>query len=117
MHELSLCESVVRILEDEAVKQSFGRILKVRLEIGKLSCALPDAMKMAFVAATNGTLADGAELEILRTPGRAYCARCDKAVEIEERFDACPDCDLVPLEVTDGDQLRIKDLEVEEPCA
>ena len=113
MHELSLCESVVRIVADEAERQSFSRVLKVRLEIGALSCALPDAMRMAFQAVIPGTIAEGAELEILHAPGIAHCEKCRKDVEVSERYDPCPECGNVPLFVTDGDQLRIKDLEVE----
>ena len=113
MHELSLCESVVRIIADEAERQSFSRVLKVRLEIGALSCAMPDAMRMAFTAVTPGTIAEGAVLEILHTPGVAHCEKCGKDVEVSERYDPCPDCGTAPLFVTNGDQLRIKDLEVE----
>ena len=90
MHELSLCESVVGIICQEAEKQGFSRVLKVRLEIGRLSCALPSAMRMAFVAVSRGTLAEEAELEILHTPGRALCHTCDREFAITERFDPCP---------------------------
>ncbi|MCB2004104.1 MAG: hydrogenase maturation nickel metallochaperone HypA, partial [Rhodoferax sp.] len=37
MHEMSLCESIMQIIEDEAQRQGFERVIRVRLEIGRLS--------------------------------------------------------------------------------
>jgi hydrogenase nickel incorporation protein HypA/HybF len=34
-------------------------------------------------------------------------------VRVAQRFDACPDCGGYQLQVTGGDELRIKELEVE----
>lgn len=113
MHEMSLCESILGILEDEAKRNGFDRVLCVRLEIGRLSGAEPDAMRFSFDAVTHGTLADGAELAIIELPGTAWCLACAKQVEVAQRFDACPACGGYQLQVTGGDEMRIKDLEVE----
>ena len=113
MHELSLCESVLKIIEDEVARQGFTRVRKVWLEIGELSSAEPEAMRFCFKAVTDGTVANGAELEILRPPGQAWCMTCSKTVEVSQRFDPCPVCGGYQLQVTGGDQLRIKELEVD----
>jgi hydrogenase nickel incorporation protein HypA/HybF len=101
------------IIEDEAARQGFTRVNRVRLEIGALSGAEPEAMRFGFDAVTRGTLAEGAELEIIPLPGTAWCLPCAGQVEISERFDACPNCGSFQLQVTGGEELRIKDLEVE----
>lgn len=113
MHEMSLCESILQIIEDEAQQQGFVRVTRVRLEIGRLAGAVPEAMMFGFDAVTRGSLAEGARLEILDVPGRAWCMACACEVEIDNRFDACPHCGGFQLQVTGGEQLRIKDLEVE----
>jgi len=112
MHEMSLTEGVLRILEDEARKQKFTRVKKVWLQIGVLSHAEPDAMLFCFDAVTKGTLADGAVLEIIRTPGKAWCMKCSDSVAIEQRYDACPECGGYQLQVVEGDELQVKELEV-----
>lgn len=112
MHEMALCESILQILEAEAVKQHFTKVQAVRLEIGALSHADPEAMSFCFEAVVRGTLADGAQLEILRPDGRAWCMDCETEVEIVQRFDPCPQCQGHKLQVIGGDELRIKDLEV-----
>ncbi|MCP5142946.1 MAG: hydrogenase maturation nickel metallochaperone HypA [Chromatiales bacterium] len=113
MHEMSLCESVVEILAEEARRQGFQRVKTVWLEIGRLASADPEAIRFCFDAVTRATVADGARLEIIDTPGQAWCERCAVTVEIKQRFDACPVCGDFPLRVIDGDALRVKQLEVE----
>ena len=113
MHEMSLCESIMQIIEDEAQRQGFGRVIRVRLEIGRLSGVEIEAMRFGFDAVTRDSLADGAELEIIELPGTAWCLPCGCEVEVRQRFDACPQCGSYQLQVVSGDQMQIKDLEVE----
>lgn len=113
MHEMALMGGVLRILEEQARAQAFSRVTVVRLECGALSHAEPEALEFCFAAASPGTLAEGARLEILRPPGQAWCMDCCESVEIAARGDACPRCGGYKLHVTGGDELRVKDLEVE----
>ncbi len=112
MHEMSLCESVLQILEDNAKRRGFERVEAVWLEIGALSGVEPEAMRFAFDAVTRGTLADKARLEIIEVPGQAWCMQCGRTVPVKQRFDACPDCGSYQLQVTGGEEMRIKELEV-----
>lgn len=112
MHELSLSRSMVGIIEGEAAVHGFGRVSKVRLEVGALSCVAPEALSFCFDAATRGTIAEGASLEILTTPGSAWCRDCDAAVPIGQLGDPCPRCGGYSLRVEAGREVRIKDLEV-----
>ncbi len=113
MHEMALTEGVLRLLEDQAAAQHFERVRKVWLEIGELSTVDPEALRFCFEAIRAGTLAEDAALEIIRTPGRAYCMDCSKAVRVVQRYDSCPDCGGDRLQVTGGDEMRVKELEVE----
>jgi hydrogenase nickel incorporation protein HypA/HybF len=113
MHEMSLCESILQIMEEHAERQGFARVKTVWLEIGGLSGVEVEAMRFGFDAVTRGTLADRARLEIIEIPGQAWCMQCGKSVAVNERFDACPDCGSYQLQVTGGDEMKIKELEVE----
>ncbi|CCQ72955.1 hydrogenase maturation nickel metallochaperone HypA [Magnetospira sp. QH-2] len=113
MHEMSLTESMVRIIEDQARAQNFFKVKTVWLELGQLSHAEPEAMLFCFDAVTKGTIAEGAVLELIRTPGTAWCLDCGESVEIARRYDPCPKCDGHKLQVTDGEDMRIRELEVE----
>ena len=113
MHEMALCEGVVGLVEDEARKQSFSRVKSIVLEIGVLGHVEPEAMLFCFDAVSRGTIAEGAHLVIERTPGAGWCLDCGKTVPLTERFGACPDCGQHHVQMTSGDELRVRELEVE----
>jgi hydrogenase nickel incorporation protein HypA/HybF len=113
MHEMALCEGIIGIVEDEARRRSFSRVKAVCLEIGALSHVAPEALKFCFEAVAAHTIAAGAALEIVALPGVAWCMRCSKSVEIEQRYEPCPSCGSHQLQVTAGEEMRVKELEVE----
>lgn len=110
---MSLCEGVIQILEDESKKQGFQRVKQVWLEIGTLSHVEPEAMRFCFEVVKHNTLAEQAKLTIIDIPGTAWCMVCGKNVSIQQRYDECPDCGGFQLQVTEGDEMKIKELEVE----
>jgi hydrogenase nickel incorporation protein HypA/HybF len=113
VHEVSLVESIVDLVAEEQRKQSFSRVRMIRLAVGALGHAEPDALRFCFDAVTRGTVADGARLEIDIIPGAGWCAQCCQSVRLAERFAACPVCDDGPVRLTAGDELRLSELEVE----
>jgi hydrogenase nickel incorporation protein HypA/HybF len=113
MHEMALCEGVVNLVEDEARKQPFIRVKSITLELGVFGHVAPDAMLFCFEAISRGTIADGARLIIDRIQGAGWCPDCDKTVPLPARFAACPDCGRSRVRMTAGDELRVRELEVE----
>ncbi|MES9874970.1 MAG: hydrogenase maturation nickel metallochaperone HypA [Candidatus Sedimenticola sp. 6PFRAG7] len=109
---MSLCEGILQVLEDNAKEQGYSKVKTVWLEIGELSGVEIEAMRFGFDAVMRNSLADGAKLEIIRLPGQAWCMQCAKNVVVKQRFDECPDCGSYQLQVTGGDEMRIKELEV-----
>ncbi len=113
MHEMSLCAGIVEILEEQAVAQSYTRVKTVWLEIGELAGVEVEALRFGFDVTTRGTLAEGAVLETIPLPGTAWCLPCRTSVETHQRFDPCPRCGSYQLQITGGEEFRIKELEVE----
>lgn len=108
MHELALMQSVV-----EAVSEQLGnrRILTIRLEVGRLTCVVPDALRFCFDVCTRGTPLEGSKLDILERAGRARCSRCESIRPISHVAELCP-CGGVTMSVLSGQELRIKEVEV-----
>ncbi len=114
MHEMSLAEGVLQIMEAQAKAQNFKRVKTVWLEIGELSHVDPEAIAFCFDAVTRGSIADGAKLEIVRTPGQAWCHDCAEQVDVRSLADPCPKCNGHKVQVTSGDDMRVKELEVDD---
>jgi hydrogenase nickel incorporation protein HypA/HybF len=70
-------------------------------------------MRFSFDAVMRGSLADSAQLEIIPLPGVAWCMQCSQPVQIAARYEPCPDCGSYQLQVSGGEEMRIKELEVE----
>jgi hydrogenase nickel incorporation protein HypA/HybF len=112
MHEMSLCEGILQIMQDESKNQGFKQVKNLWLEIGRLSGVEVEALRFSFDVVTRNTIADGAGLNIIDLPGNAWCMQCAESVEVSKRFDECPKCGSYQLQVTGGDEMRIKELEV-----
>jgi hydrogenase nickel incorporation protein HypA/HybF len=112
MHEMSLAEGVLQLIEDAAQAQSFSRVTTVWLEIGQLAGVEIEAMKFCFDVVVKDSLAEGAKLEIIATPGSGWCMHCAQTVPLAEVFGECPRCGQYQVQVTGGTEMRVKELEV-----
>jgi hydrogenase nickel incorporation protein HypA/HybF len=113
MHEMALTESLIELIEEEGHKQGFARVSVVRLEIGVLGHVDPEAIRFCFDAVARGAIVEGARLEIINVPGEGWCFDCGKRVPMMERFGSCPECGRYQVQVTAGDDMRVKELEVD----
>lgn len=113
MHEMSLAEGVLQIIEDAAKTQNFSRVKTVWLEIGQLAGVEVEAMKFCFDAVTRDSIAQDAKLEIVGKPGQAWCLHCAETVQVQALYDACPKCGSHQVQVTGGNEMRVKELDVE----
>lgn len=112
MHELTICESLFKQVEQEQRNSHFTRVRRVRLEIGHFSCLDPEALRYAFEILSRETMLEGATLEIDQPPGRATCLDCKADVELATRLSECPSCRGTRLQPTGGDQMRFIEMEV-----
>lgn len=112
MHEMSICENLLQILEQEALRHRYRHIHRIRLEIGVLATIEIAALLFCFDAIKSKTIASDAVLEIIEQPASGYCLGCFQEVEINKRSAPCPKCGAYQLQISQGDTLKIRDLEV-----
>ncbi len=82
MHELSLCQSAVEIIQRQAEQHDVKRVTAVWLEIGALSCVEESAVRFSFEIVCHGTVAQGCDLHIVYKPAQAWCWDCSQVVEM-----------------------------------
>ena len=107
MHELGITQEIVAIVSDRA---RGAKVLRVVLEIGKLSAVLPDAIRFCFDLCAEDTPVEGAELVIHEPPGLARCRECGGEVILERPLGQCA-CGGIDLEWLSGEQMRILEME------
>ncbi len=108
MHELGIAQEIVEL----ACARAHGaRVKRIVLQIGKLSAVLPEAVRFCFDLCTEGTIAEGAVLEILEPAGVARCRMCGAEVMLYRPFGQCG-CGSSDLEWLSGEELKIQAMEI-----
>jgi hydrogenase nickel incorporation protein HypA/HybF len=111
MHELSIAEAVV----DIAVRHADGRpVAAVELKVGHLRQVVPSALEFAFELVAQGTPVEGAELRMEVVPAAGRCRGCGEDSELPGFPLVCGSCGGLDVDVTQGEELRVDSLELEE---
>jgi hydrogenase nickel incorporation protein HypA/HybF len=111
VHELSIAAHVV----DIAARHADGRkVTKVYLRVGHLRQVVPSALSFSFDLVAQGTPVETAELILEEVPAAGLCRECG----VESRLEAfplqCGACGGLDLEITQGEDLYVESLEMEE---
>jgi hydrogenase nickel incorporation protein HypA/HybF len=108
VHELGLCSSIVDAIERRAGERP---VAQVRVRVGRLHHVHADAFEFSFAVAAQGTVAEGAEAELVLLPVSAYCSSCRATWEGDEMPLACPACGAVDIALMGGDELVLESIE------
>jgi len=111
MHEMSITQGIIDICEQHAGGR---RILAIDVEIGELSSVVPEAIEFCFEACSQGTLLEGARINIIRTPGRGRCLDCGGDTPLTALFGACQHCGGYRMTVVSGEEMRVREIEVDD---
>ncbi|MGV9171920.1 MAG: hydrogenase maturation nickel metallochaperone HypA [Promethearchaeia archaeon] len=123
MHEFAFAYNIFQVAESTAKQYNAKKITKVFLEIGELTLIVPELLKQSFKMATKGTIAEGAELDIVFTPGKIKCKECGKVSEVEITKEAkltglqlfaCKHCGSKDTEIIEGKKANVKNIKIQE---
>jgi len=121
MHEFSTMNQIVNAILEEGRKHHAHKIEKVILEIGELTFLGEEQLRFAFDLLTEGTILEGAELEIEKKEIEVRCS-CgyEGKIEYEEKEEfhflipllKCPRCN-EEVEIIKGRECIIKSVRME----
>ena len=115
MHELSVAQSIVEIIQQHVPESEWERVSAVRLKIGAVAGIVPESLKFSFHAITADSRLRYATLEIESIPFRIHCTTCDTIGENEIGFALCGSCGSTDTKIISGSELNITEIEVAEP--
>ena len=110
MHEIGLCQSVLAAVSGKAGGQ---RVTGLRLRVGALHRVGPEAFDQTFSMVASGSVADGAEVEVVVVPVEGHCRTCGQNWEAEDQLPLCPGCGSTDVSLTGGDDLVLEWLDIE----
>jgi hydrogenase nickel incorporation protein HypA/HybF len=113
MHELSIAQSILDIVNQHLPADNNTRVKSVKVRIGKLSNVLPDSLRFCFEAITKDSEFEKTELLINIIPISIECKDCNKQTEISDYVFACPSCSSTNIKVVAGNDLNVEEIEIE----
>jgi hydrogenase nickel incorporation protein HypA/HybF len=113
VHEFGLCQSILTAVEGRAAGR---RVTGVRVRIGALHRVFDEAFDQAFSLMSEGTVADGAEVDLVVVPVQATCRACGEVTVSQDQVVACPQCGSLELDRQGGDELVLESLVLEGPA-
>ena len=114
MHETGIATGLLQLIREELSRRGNLRCLAARVEVGELSGVSPEALSFAFehLAPSHGLA--GTRLTIVPVPGRVKCGACGQEGDFPRETWRCLHCQGGPLEVLQGKEMDLRELEVEE---
>ena len=112
MHELSLCQGLMRQVGKIARENDAEAVERIVLRIGGLSGVEPPLLAQAFEIARMGTVAENAELEMEEGPIVVKCNECGGSSAVPVNRLVCTYCGSWRVLVTEGEELLLVSLEL-----
>ncbi len=114
MHEYSIVQNLLDLVEENAKKNGAKNVSKVVVKIGVLSGVEPHLLRIAFDTFKEKTICEHAVLEMIVQPIVVKCGNCGKTSEFDKDriFFECLECGSVDLDTIDGEDMLLLSIEM-----
>jgi hydrogenase nickel incorporation protein HypA/HybF len=112
MHELIVCESVLRQVLAIAEAHKASRVGRIFLTIGPLAGVEPHLLLSAFPLVAAGTLCEAAEIEIETAAVRVECSICGASSGAQPNRLLCAACGNWRVALSSGDEMLLSRVEL-----
>ncbi len=114
MHETGIAMEVLRIARETAEREGAGRVLAVRLRVGRWSGVEAETLRFALETLADGPLLAGCRAEIEVVEPTFGCPACERTFEGTSYFDPCPHCGAAGGQLLEGDEMTVTEIEVDD---
>jgi hydrogenase nickel incorporation protein HypA/HybF len=113
MHEMSIAENILDLIRDEMDAYPGAKLVAFDIQVGELSCCQEEALRFCLDAALEQSDWADTEVRITTEPVAARCKACGTAFRPAEHHFQCPNCSGADVEVTGGQEVHLKSLEID----
>ena len=110
MHELGICDALLKMVRNIAKEEELDEIQRITVEVGSLSGVVPAYMADCWEAVTDGTELEGVEFVIEELEGTARCLDCGCEFKADAERLRCPKCSGDKLTPLTGRDLTLKEI-------
>ena len=110
MHEVSLGEAILDAVERRAAGR---KVRRVKVRVGTLHRVVGPALDQGFALVSEGSVAEGADLEMVVVPVTVTCHSCGEHHHSDDQQFVCLSCGSEDVEVEGGEELMLESLELD----
>ena len=121
MHELSLAQSLVELLEQqrlqyrESAKNTSNdevQVLSAQVKVGALSCVSIEALEFAMQSLLSNSLFSDLQVIFELESGLLCCNECGHQFDAEQLYVPCPQCEHIGHRVLAGRDVYLQSIEI-----
>lgn len=113
MHELGICDALLKMVDGIARDEGLACVRKVTVEVGSLSGVVPSYLADCWEAVTDGTPYSDTAFVVETLPGTAQCIDCGEKFTADIEKLTCPHCGGKKLTPLTGRELTLKEIEAD----
>ena len=115
MHELTIAQNIITIVEEEIRKQSLaGSVTAIYFKAGRLNAIIPETLQFGFNAIKRESpRLSEAKLIVEEIPVRIRCEKCHSEKVIDEPVFFCENCGSQQITMLSGQEMYIDNFEIE----
>ncbi|MER6831402.1 hydrogenase maturation nickel metallochaperone HypA [Streptosporangium sp. NPDC000563] len=111
MHEFGIAEAILTAVENRADGR---RVRRARVRAGALLRLTEPAVNLAFSSISEGSVAEGAHVELVIVPVRMTCRSCGSTSTSVEPFALCAGCGDTDIDTEGGEDLVLESIQLAE---
>lgn len=111
MHEVSIMNDVINIVEESAQENNLKEVNNVYLNIGEFNFIENDSLFFIFDILKKDTICENAKLIINNIKGKGRCEYCSEEFQISYFSRICPKCNKYIENITSGYELNIYEID------
>lgn len=113
MHEMGLVQNIFDIVLKTAEQNGIAKVLRINIRAGQMRAIVPEQLQFCFeILSKESPIVEGAKLVIETLPVKGKCKSCMHEFSVEEYRFVCPKCENEDIDVLQGMELMVSNIEV-----
>ncbi len=113
MHELGIAQSMLSAAFQAAEDHGSARITGLSIEMSALADESADSLRFHLESLAQGTIAEGARIDITSVPAQLQCLDCGKMASLDVTTGICPHCASANVRPVFQEEFRLVSIDVE----
>lgn len=114
MHELSIAQNIIQIVNSSVEQDKLGLVDKVNLKVGLLSNVLINSLEFSYNSIIENTPLKNSRLDIEVIPIKISCNDCSAITITNDFIFSCPECKSSAINVIGGNEMIISSIQLKE---